>query len=48
MILAVDVQYRGVTATAAGVIFPSWGSREPVDELVVAIETDSKNKSKWG
>ena len=38
MILAVDVYYRGDHATAAGVLFPSWESDTPSDELAVESE----------
>ena len=38
MILAVDVQYRNDYATAAGVLFPSWESDTPSDELVAESE----------
>lgn len=37
MILAIDVHYRGSSASAAGVLFRDWEDREPVAAWAVAI-----------
>lgn len=37
MILAVDVQYQGSRAVAAGVLFREWEASEPVAEWIIAI-----------
>lgn len=42
MILAVDVDYRGGKAFAAGVLFQNWIDTEPVKELVVSCVSDEE------
>ena len=39
MILAVDVNYRGSNAVAAGVLIQSWEDSESLEELIVPIST---------
>jgi deoxyribonuclease V len=37
MILAVDVDYRGDKAVAAGVVFEKWSDKESIREIVVSV-----------
>jgi deoxyribonuclease V len=37
MILAVDVDYRGDEAVAAGVVFEKWSDKESIREIVISI-----------
>jgi deoxyribonuclease V len=44
MILAVDVNYRGSNAVAAGVLFQNWEDSESLEELIVPISTVAEYK----